>query len=128
MKHFSGTATYSTTFDFPGAKLETKNSKFLLALGDVQVMARVTLNGQDCGIAWKPPYRVDVSRALKAGENRLGISVANLWPNRMIADAALPENQRLTWSSWEPFKQDTPLLKSGLLGPVEILELKQTLQ
>ena len=83
-------------------------------------MARVKLNGQDCGIAWKPPFRVDVTGAVHAGRNSLEIQVANLWPNRMIGDAALPEKQRFTWSSWEPFKKDTPLLKSGLLGPVAV--------
>ncbi|HXR07285.1 MAG TPA: hypothetical protein VN765_08140, partial [Candidatus Acidoferrum sp.] len=46
--------------------------------------------------------------------------VANLWPNRMTGDAALPQAQRFTWSSWEPFTKDTPLLKSGLLGPVRL--------
>ncbi len=122
VKHFSGTATYATTFSFQGAKPEMKTSKFLLALGEVQVMARVKLNGQDCGIAWKQPYQVEVTQALRRGENRLEISVANLWPNRMIGDAALPAAQRFTWSSWEPFTKETPLLKSGLMGPVKLLE------
>lgn len=120
MKFFSGTATYATTFNLPAADGEMKKTKFLLALGDVQVMARVKLNGQDCGIAWKPPYQVEVTRAIRSGENRLEISVANLWPNRMIGDAALPEAQQFTWSSWQPFTSHTPLLKSGLLGPVRI--------
>jgi hypothetical protein len=122
VKYFSGTATYRTTFDFSDEKSPAANSKYFLALGEVQVMARVKLNGQDCGIAWKPPFRVDVTTALRAGKNSLEIQVANLWPNRLIGDAALPEQQRLTWSSWEPFTKDTPLLKSGLLGPVKILE------
>ena len=120
VKHFSGTATYRTTFEFPDSKLKTKNSKLFLALGDVQVMARVKLNGRDCGIAWKPPFRIEITNALQSGVNALEIQVANLWPNRMIGDAALPAEQRFTWSSWEPFKTDTPLLKSGLLGPVRI--------
>jgi hypothetical protein len=95
-----------------------------VGLGAVQVMARVKLNGQDCGIAWKPPYRVDMAAAVRAGKNSREIQVANLWPNRMIGDAALPENRRLTWSSWEPFDGDSLLLPSGLFGPVKILELK----
>jgi hypothetical protein len=60
----------------------------------------------------------DEFREMRIGE--LEIQVANLWPNRMIGDAALPESQRFTWSSWEPFTKDTPLLKSGLLGPVAL--------
>jgi hypothetical protein len=50
----------------------------------------------------------------------LEIQVANLWPNRMIGDVALAHTNRFTWSSWEPFKADAPLLPSGLLGPVQI--------
>ena len=120
VKHFSGTAAYSASFDFPGATPGANHARCFLNLGQVRVMARVKLNGRDCGIAWKPPYRVDVTDALRAGRNELEIQVANLWPNRMIGDAALPENQRLAWSSWEPFKKDTPLLTSGLLGPVAV--------
>lgn len=120
VKNFSGTATYRTTFDFPNSKFKIQNSKLLLTLGNVQVMARVKLNGHDCGIAWKPPFRVEITGALRPGANALEIQVANLWPNRLIGDAALPEKERFTWSSWEPFKANTPLLESGLLGPVRI--------
>ena len=83
-------------------------------------MARVKVNGQDCGVAWRQPFRVDVTDAVRSGENRLEIQVANLWPNRMIGDASLAQTNRFTWSSWEPFKSDTPLLPSGLLGPVRL--------
>ena len=117
VKHFSGTATYLKTFTAEPGWFQS-GPRMTLDLGDVQVMARVKLNGKDLGILWKPPYRVEVTGALKPGENRLEISVVNLWPNRMIGDAALPVEKRLTWSPWEPFKQDTPLLPSGLLGPV----------
>jgi hypothetical protein len=120
IKYFSGTATYTTTFIYPGTVSDTAGQKLLLDIGDIRVMAHVKLNGQDCGIVWKRPYRVDVTHVIKSGENQLEISVANLWPNRMIGDAALPETNRLTWSSWEPFTTESKLLKSGLLGPVKI--------
>ena len=55
----------------------------------------------------------------------LEIRVANLWPNRMIGDASLPQNERFTWSSYEPFTKDSPLPKSGLLGPVVIHGLEK---
>ena len=83
-------------------------------------MAQVKLNGRDLGILWKPPFRADVTGALRPGANTLEIRVANLWPNRLIGDAALPASERFTWSSWHPFTKDTPLLKSGLLGPVRL--------
>ncbi len=119
VKYFSGTATYVKTFTADPAWIKP-GRRVALHLGDVQVMARVKLNGKDAGILWKPPYQVEVTDALKAGDNALEIDVVNLWPNRMIGDAALPPEKRFTWSSWEPFKKDTPLLKSGLLGPVSL--------
>ena len=120
IKYFSGTATYRTTFDFSNAKHKTKDAKLFLDLGEVHALAQVKVNGHDCGVAWKSPFRVEITGAVRFGKNTLEIQVANLWPNRMIGDAALPENERFTWSSWEPFKPNTPLLKSGLLGPVKI--------
>ena len=118
--HFSGTAVYHTTFEMPKAAWQPKEVRHYLELGEVQVMARIKVNGHDCGVVWRPPFRVEVTSALRAGKNELTIEVANLWLNRMIGDAALPKEKRFTWSSWEPFKSDTPLVKSGLLGPVAI--------
>lgn len=121
VKFFSGTATYTKTFDWkPGAQKGKPKSEVWLDLGDVQVMAQVKLNGHELGTLWQPPFRVDLSRALKPGRNTLEVRVADLWPNRMIGDAALPVAERFTWSSYEPFTKDSPLPKSGLLGPVTI--------
>jgi len=121
VKYFSGTATYARTFDWqPASNSHDHRAEVWLDLGNVQVMARVKLNGHDLGILWKPPFRINISGALQPGANSLEIRVADLWPNRMIGDAALPESQRLTWSTYEPFNADTPLLPSGLLGPVSL--------
>jgi hypothetical protein len=119
IRHFSGTATYHKTLEVPAAWLQFGQTT-VLDLGEVQIMARVKLNGHDLGILWKPPYRVEVGKHLQAGPNTLEIDVVNLWPNRMIGDAALPEDQRISWSAWQPFKPDSPLLPSGLLGPVRL--------
>jgi hypothetical protein len=67
---------------------------------------------------WNPPFRVNITGVVKPGHNTLEIRVANLWPNRMIGDAALPPAERFTWSSFEPFTKDSALPKSGLIGPV----------
>src|ERR1035437_1437273 len=124
VKYFSGTATYTKTFDWikDEASGKTKGETWL-DLGDVQGMAQVKLNGHDLGVLWQPPFRVNVTGALQPGANTLEIRVANLWPNRMIGDSALAETNRFTWSSWQPFTKDMPLLKSGLLGPVQIVTL-----
>ncbi len=121
VKYFSGTATYTKTFDWnPTSETGSNKSEVWLDLGEVQVTAEVKLNDHDLGILWKPPFRVNVSGALKPGGNKLEIRVANLWPNRMIGDAALPVAERFTWSSYEPFTKDSPLPKSGLVGPVTV--------
>jgi hypothetical protein len=121
VKYFSGTATYNKTFEWkPASQVGNQKAEIWLDLGEVQVMARIKLNGHDLGVLWKPPFCVNVSGLLKNGQNKLEIRVANLWPNRMIGDAALPIAERLTWSSYEPFTKDSPLPKSGLLGPVII--------
>jgi len=121
VKYFSGTATYRKTFDWNATSQPGNGqSEIWLDLGEVQVMAQVKLNGHDLGILWKAPFRVNVAGVLRSGRNQMEIRVADLWPNRMIGDAALPSKDRFTWSSYEPFTQDTPLPKSGLLGPVTI--------
>ena len=74
VKHFSGTATYRTTFDFSNSKLKTKNSKLFLALGEVRVMARVKVNGRDCGVAWRPPFRVEITGECRTARTR--------WPSK----------------------------------------------
>jgi hypothetical protein len=121
VRYFSGTATYAKVFAWePAAQTRSQKFEHWLDLGDVQVMAQVKLNDHDLGTLWKPPFRVDISAALKPGRNQLEVRVANLWPNRMIGDAALPAAERFTWSSHQPFTKHSPLPRSGLIGPVTI--------
>jgi hypothetical protein len=84
-------------------------------------MVRVTVNGRAVGTAWKAPFRLEITKAVQAGSNTLVVEVANLWPNRLIGDAALPVAQRVAWTTWNPFTEDKPLLPSGLLGPVRVV-------
>jgi hypothetical protein len=81
-------------------------------------MAQVKLNGKDLGVLWTGPFQLEITDAVKPGANVLEITVANLWPNRLIGDQFLPADKRVTWTTWNPFKKETPLLESGLLGPV----------
>lgn len=117
VKFFSGTATYVKEFTRP-ATAGQADRRLFLDLGTVKNLCRVKLNGQDLGVLWKPPFRVDVTSALRPGANRLELEVTNLWPNRLIGDQQLPEAQRVTWTTSSPYKADSPLLPSGLLGPV----------
>lgn len=87
VNYYSGTATYRTTFDFtPG-----KDFKYYLDLGEVDIVSEVTLNGQNLGVQWMKPFRVDITEALKAGENQLEIEVTNLWSNRLIGEERYPK-------------------------------------
>ncbi|MDB5327272.1 MAG: hypothetical protein JWM57_2841, partial [Phycisphaerales bacterium] len=122
VQHYSGTIRYTTTFDFTPSSIP--GVEWTLDIGEVQVMAEVALNGVPLGTLWNPPLRLAspaFRSALKSGQNTLEVRVANLWPNRMIADSALPKPDRLTWSSFEPFTAKSPLPKSGLIGPVQLV-------
>lgn len=119
IRFYSGTATYVKQFTLGAAQVE-QHKPLYLDLGEVKEMAQVRLNGKDLGVLWKPPFRVDITAAAQAGENRLELSVTNSWPNRLIGDSALPEKDRLTWVNWNPYTPNSPLLDSGLLGPVTI--------
>lgn len=144
IKYFSGTAQYMLKFDVPASVL-APHRLLDLDLGEVDVMADVTLNGKPLGLLWKAPYRVDITKAVLPGANTLVLKVTNLWINRMIGDELLPEDSdrtaagtlkswpdwlqsgkpsptgRVTFTSWRLWNQDSALKPSGLLGPVVLI-------
>ena len=122
IKYYSGIATYRTAFDLPDSVRGTAAASLLLDVGQVHNLARVRLNGHDLGVVWCAPWRVDIGGSVQPEGNRLEIEVANLWPNRLIGDQRLPADQRRTWTTWNPYSADSPLLPSGLLGPVRVLQ------
>ncbi len=126
IKYFSGTATYSTTFNIE-KQFINKNTVISLDLGNLKEVAEVTLNGKNLGILWKPPFRLDVTSCVKAGENKLVVRVTNLWPNRIIGDQFLPEDKRFTFTNIGKFTKNSPLLESGLLGPVKLFFAKKVI-
>jgi autotransporter-associated beta strand protein len=121
IKYYSGKAVYRTTFDFNNPGALAQSSVFSLSLGDVENLASVTLNGQTLGTAWCAPWRVQIPpTVLQARSNLLEITVANLWPNRLIGDQFLPATNRFCWAAWDPYTTNSALLTSGLLGPVTV--------
>lgn len=116
IKYFSGKASYTRTFDYDGP---LNGKTVYLDLGVVKNIAEVKLNGESLGVVWTSPWRIEITKALKNKDNLLEIEVINLWPNRLIGDAALPESQRITNTNIS-FKKDDRLLSSGLMGPVII--------
>lgn len=158
VQYYSGTATYEKRFHVKAESLKSSH-RMRLDLGQVKSLAEVTLNGQNLGVLWKPPFHIDITGHLRAGSNHLQIKVANTWANRMIGDEQEPEDcqwshiiswphghqptpvgrslrgipqwvidqtprpssGRVTFCNWKYFSKDTPLLDSGLIGPVRIL-------
>ncbi|TWT97631.1 F5/8 type C domain protein [Botrimarina colliarenosi] len=121
VRFYSGSALYEADWELSAADLADLNGRrSWLDLGSVKNLASVRLNGHECGVAWTPPYRVETTGHLQT-RNRLEIEVVNLWPNRLIGDSALPESERITRTNITKFGPDSPLLPSGLLGPVKLL-------
>ncbi|SDE00816.1 glycosyl hydrolase [Niabella drilacis] len=139
IRYYSGMAVYRKTFDAPAAI--NSNRTVYLDLGNVKQLARVQLNGQDLGVLWTAPWRVDITRQLRAKNNQLEITVANLWINRLIGDQQWPDDgvqngkwpawllegkprpgKRYTFTTFNPYKKDDPLISSGLLGPVTLIK------
>ncbi|RYG44774.1 glycoside hydrolase family 2 [bacterium] len=116
IRHYSGTAVYRKEFESAAPK-----GKVYLDLGEIHSMGRVKLNGQDLGLVWCAPWRIDATKALRAGTNRLEIEVTNTWQNRLIGDLNLPEDQRKTSATVVPFQANSPLRPAGLVGPVRLI-------
>ena len=119
IKYYSGTAIYHKEFIMP-AQWET-GSHLWLDLGEVHEIASVRLNGHDAGVVWTKPARINISETVRHGENKLEVRVANLWPNRLGYDESLPKERRLTETNIHKFSPTSPLLPSGLIGPVRLL-------
>jgi hypothetical protein len=119
VRYFSGVGTYTKTINAPAAWF-AKGSHLWIDLGDVKNLAEVELNGRPLGIVWHAPYRVSATGAFKAGANQLTVKVVNSWVNRLIGDEQ-PGATRITFADVKPYKANSPLQPSGLLGPVEVL-------
>ena len=139
IRYFSGTAIYSREFE-----CKPENNEVWLDLGRVEVISDVYINGQQAQILWKAPYRANITHLVRPGTNTVQVHVANLWPNRLIGDERFPkdfesrggfnhklpkwliedlprpEKRRKTFSTYQFYKKDDPLLPSGMMGPVRL--------
>ena len=121
IKYFSGTATYTKNVTIE----KTNTQAYILDLGQAMVMAKVKVNGKYAGGVWTSPYRIDVTDYVKDGENTLEVMVVNNWMNRLIGDARLPEQDRITWTNVQSWNADSHLQPSGLIGPVRLLTVNR---
>lgn len=142
VKYYSGTAIYKSDFDLSG-EYQDENHKLILDLGNVNVAARIILNGKDLGVLWISPYHMDVSTAVQEGKNTLQIEVTNQWTNRLIGDENYPDvsdyqlsmekmpkwytnnepanlGGRSTFTTYPFYEKGDNLLPAGLIGPVHI--------
>lgn len=136
IKYYSGTAVYHQSFNYS----QSLQKPVYLDLGKVKNIAKVWLNGKDLGVIWTNPWEVEITDAIKEGDNELRIEVTNLWPNRLIGDELKPYDgivngqwpewllhgekrpgDRYTFATFTHYTKDSPLLESGLLGPVRIV-------
>lgn len=140
IKYYSGIATYRNTINLPATLALDEKTDLYLKLGEVYNLARIRINGLDMGVVWTPPFEVKITDAVLAGINAIEIEVANLWPNRLIGDERFEDDgirgnqwpdwllrkeprpsKRFSFSTYKFFQKDSELIKSGLIGAVQIL-------
>ena len=153
IKYYSGTSTYQKTITIPD-ELVADDIIAILDLGNVNIVAEVIINNKNIGISWMPPHHLSLGKYLKGGQNKLEIRLTNQWSNRLIGDERYPPNdgnyklgphratklkmpdwyvnneprpagKRTTFTTAPFYKKDSPLMPSGLIGPVEIKFIKE---
>ena len=116
VRYFSGTATYRTNVTVK----RTVGERVFLTLTDLHEICTVRINGKSVGTLWAMPYRLDITDSLTAGRNSLELDVTNLWPNRIIGDAQPSATRTYTKTNIHEYIASSPLLPSGLVGPVAL--------
>jgi hypothetical protein len=129
IRYFSGTATYESSVTVPPEAFAA-GRHFQLDLGNIGMIAEVSVNGHEIGTTWLPPYRLDVTSELRPGANQLTIAVTNLWRNRIAGELEYPNGYpsgprpkqfQTELLDVSRLKREQPLDPSGLLGPVRIV-------
>jgi hypothetical protein len=144
MKNFSGAVTYEKTFTVDAATLKDHRHLYLdfgegtpvpaperrgngmraLLESPVREAGIVYVNGQRAGSVWHPPYEIEITGQLHAGENSLRIVVANLAINVLAAQP--PRDDGALKAKYGDRFQDQDMkniqpLPAGILGPVRIV-------
>jgi alpha-L-rhamnosidase/F5/8 type C domain len=123
IKYYSGAATYEREFKIPPPE-SAHRQRLELDLGDVRDLAEVRVNGKLVGTPWHPPYRVDITSAVRNGVNSLSVKAVNTWVNRLIGDQQ-PGADRETFTVIPTYLATAPLRPSGLMGPVELFRVER---
>jgi hypothetical protein len=126
VKYFSGTADYVKNVREPASWFHPGQHVFLV-LEEVRDLAEISVNGKPVGMVWAPPYRVDVTSALKPGLNKVEIKVTNEWTNRIVGDRLVPPEKRILPQAGPvprgggAFFGPREPAESGLLGSVKLV-------
>ena len=123
IRYYSGTAAYRNNFN---ANI-SKGKRYFINLDNVYNLAEVKVNGKPCGIIWTKPYMVEITDAIKNGENSLEIMVTNTWANRIMGDEvfnAEKDDSKKIWTNARYRLTEKKPVKSGLTGKVVITESK----
>ena len=134
IRYYSGTATYTKSFQYDPASKSGENDRIFLDLGEISKVGELWLNGQNLGISWTSPHRFDITDDLVFGKNTMKVAVANTWSNRLTGDALtgsgytntnirrtiIPSEGIETGDQTRYDWAEVPLIESGLLGPVTI--------
>jgi alpha-L-rhamnosidase len=119
IRFFSGTASYTTTISLQAPPAQPQR-KWVLDLGEVHELAVVFLDGRLLGTVWHAPFTIGLPDDLKAGAHALQIRVDNLWVNRLVGDKQ-PGATAVAFAPQSPYSANSPLMPSGLIGPVRML-------
>jgi hypothetical protein len=144
-RHVSGTVTYKRSVTVPPG-VRTPGGRVLLDFGDARAIepeplpsgtlrgnsfaalvappireaATVFVNGRRVGSVWAPPYRVDLTDALRDGPNEIRVDVYNTAINRLAEGGHLPDTGALVERYGQRFRlQDLEGLRplpSGILS------------
>lgn len=115
LRYFSGTINYTNTLN-----IEKPSQRTVLDLGRVECMAKVYVNDTYAGGVWCEPFKVDITDAIKEGENNIRVEVVNKWVNRIVGDMQLPAEERKISLTANPYGAHSDIPSSGLLGPVKV--------
>lgn len=113
IKYYSGTAIYRNRFS---VHRNMPEEKVFLKLSLLGAAARIVVNGVETDTVWCSPWEADLTEVVREGDNEVEIHVVNSLMNRMIGDASLPADQRVTYAYPEIAEPEDALVPSGLVG------------
>ena len=118
IKYYSGSATYEAGFPLK----VSSDKRVWIELNQVHDIAHVYVDGNDCGIAWTAPYRLEITQALKKKkEHQIRIVITNTWANALMGNDKGQAPFNGIWTNAKYRRKSDRLLPAGLLGPITLI-------